>query len=53
MWRGPVDEVAGAAWRTVLPFPRLNQPGGVAVGSNGTVYVVDEGNKRIVAVQQH
>jgi len=35
---------------TVLPFNNLRAPWDVAVDRNGTVYVADHGNHRVVAL---
>ena len=34
--------------QTVLPFAGLNNPSGVAVDSDGNLYVTDPGNNRVV-----
>jgi serine/threonine protein kinase, bacterial len=39
-----------ASRQSTLPFTGLNYPSGVAVDGNGTVYVTDYGNNRVVTL---
>jgi serine/threonine-protein kinase len=48
--RSPSQTGRPAPRQATLPFTGLNNPDGVAVDSKGTVYVVDSGNYRVVAL---
>lgn len=43
-----VTLAAGSNNQTVLPFDGLNYPEGLAVDTQGAVYVADRGNNRVV-----
>lgn len=44
----PTSAARSYGAQIVLPFTGLNNPAGVAVDTAGSVYVADEGNKRVV-----
>ena len=42
------EKPTGPTTQVVLPFTGLNAPGGVAVATNGDVYVTDTNNSRVL-----